>query len=70
VLTMARALDRVRPATLVAEVTERPYRTIQTWARTGRIPHERRNGHLLVDIVAAAELSSQTPRRNRTHAAA
>jgi hypothetical protein len=66
---MARTLDRMRPATLVAEVTERPYRTIQTWARQDRVPHEHRNGNLYVDLVAAAELSEQTGRRNRTRAA-
>lgn len=67
---MARMLDRMRPAKIVALVTERPYRTIQTWARSGRVPHEHRGGHLFADLVAAAELSEQTPRRNRSRAAA
>lgn len=62
-------LDRMRPAALVALVTERPYRTIQTWARQDRVPYEHRNGHLYVDLVEAARLSEQTPRRNRTAAA-
>lgn len=65
---MGRTLDRMRPAPLVALVTERPYRTIQTWARQDRVPSERRDGHLYVDLVAAAELSEQTGRRNRTAA--
>ena len=67
---MARPLDRMRPASLVALVTERPYRTIQTWARQDRVPHEHRDGHLFVDLVAAAALSEQTGRRNRARAAA
>lgn len=67
---MARPLDRMRPATLVADVTERPYRTIQTWARQHRISHEHRDGNLFVDLVEAAKLSEQTPRRNRSTTAA
>lgn len=66
---MGRPLDRMRPASIVALVTERPYRTIQTWARNDRVPHEHRAGHLYVDLVAAAALSEQTPRRNRSQAA-
>lgn len=66
---MARALDRMRPAKIVALVTERPYRTIQTWARQERVPSEHRAGHLYVDLVEAAKLSEQTPRRNRANAA-
>jgi hypothetical protein len=67
---VGRQLDRMRPARLVALVTERPYRTIQTWARNERVPSEHRDGHLYVDLVAAAALSEQTPRRNRSTAAA
>jgi hypothetical protein len=59
----------MRPASLVALVTERPYRTIQTWARQGRVQHEHRDGHLYVDLVAAHALSEQTGRRNRARAA-
>lgn len=66
---MSKPLDRMRLATVVAEVTERPYRTIQTWARQERIPAEHRDGHLFVDLVAAHALSEQTGRRNRTRAA-
>jgi hypothetical protein len=63
-------LSRMRPVTDVALVIDRPHWTVRTWARRGRIPHEHRNGHLYVDLVAASELSEQTPRRNRSHAAA
>jgi hypothetical protein len=62
-------LTRMRPVTDVALAIDRPHWTIRTWARRGRVPSEHRNGHLLVDIVAAFELSEQTGRRNRTRAA-
>lgn len=64
------ALDRMRSVAVVALVTDRPRRTIRNWAQDGHIPSVHRNGHLLVDLVAAAERSEQTGRRNRTHAAA
>ena len=64
------ALNRMRPVADVALVVDRPHWTIRTWARRGRVPHERRNGALFVDLVAAAHLSEQTPRRNRAQAAA
>lgn len=63
------ALTRMRPIPEAALVTGRSYRTIQAWARQDRIPHEHRNGRVLVDLVAAAALSEQTGRRNRTRAA-
>ena len=63
-------LTRMRPVTDVALVIDRPHWTIRTWVRRGRVPHEHRDGHLFVDLVAAAHLSEQTPRRNRSQAAA
>lgn len=60
------ALTRMRPIADVALATERPYRTIQTWARQRRIPVQRDGDRVLVDIVQAAKLSEQTGRRNRS----
>lgn len=60
----------MRPVADVALATERPHRTIRTWARTGRIPAEHDGNRLLVDIVEAAKLSEQTARRNRSQPAA
>jgi hypothetical protein len=62
-------LSRMRPVSEVAFVTNRPPRTIRNWARDGHIPSTHRNGHLLVDLVAAAHRSEQTGRRNRARAA-
>jgi hypothetical protein len=56
----------MRPIADVALATERPYRTIQTWARQQRIPVQRDGDRVLVDIVQAAKLSEQTGRRNRS----
>lgn len=64
------ALTRMRTIADTALAINRPYRTVQTWARTGRIPVRRDGDHVLVDLVAAAALSEQTPRRNRTRTAA
>ena len=61
------ALTRMRAVADVALATDRPHRTIRTWARTGRIPHQRDGDRLLVDIIEAARLSAQTARRNRSH---
>lgn len=58
-------LTRMRPVADVAYATGRPHRTIRTWARQRRIPAEHHGDRLLVDIVEAAKLSEQTPRRNR-----
>lgn len=58
-------LTRMRTISDAATVTGRSYRTIQTWARTGRIPTARNGDRLLVDIVAAAKLSERTGRRHR-----
>lgn len=62
-------LDRMRPVAEVALVTNRPRRTIRNWAQDRLIPSVHRNGRLLVDLVAAAERSEQTGRRNRARAA-
>jgi hypothetical protein len=62
------ALTRMRPVSDVAFAIDRPHWTIRRWARLGQIPSERRDGHVYVDLVAAAELSEQTPRRNRAAA--
>jgi len=62
--------DRFRPVADVAFVTNRPHRTIRTWARTGRVPSVRRRGQVLVDLVAAARLSEQAGRRGRPTQAA
>lgn len=62
---MAQTLTRMRPVADVVLITDRPHRTIRTWARLGRVPSEHRNGHLYVDLVAAAALSEQTGRRSR-----
>lgn len=59
-------LTRWRTIADTAAATGRPHRTIRTWARQHRIPTERRDGHLYVDIVEAARLSEQASRRNRT----
>jgi hypothetical protein len=61
---------RYRPIPDVALVTNRPHRTIRTWAARGRIAktYDGR-GRLLVDLVAAARLSEQAGRRNRARAA-
>lgn len=67
---MGTPLTRMRPVADVALATERPYRTIQTWARAGRVRAERHGDRLLVDIVEAAKLSEQTARRNRARDAA
>lgn len=49
-----------------ALATGRPYRTVQTWARAGRITTTRDDhGRLLVDVVEADHLSQQTGRRRR-----
>ena len=63
---------RFRPMKDAALVTGRPFRTIQTWAREGRIDRitHPRTGAVLVDLVAAKKLSDATPRRNRAKAAA
>lgn len=66
---MARLLTRMRPVADVALATSRPRRTIRNWAQDGHIPSEHRNGRLYVDIVAAANRSEQTGRRNRSQAA-
>lgn len=62
-------LTRMRPVADVALAIDRPHWTIRTWARRGRVPSERRDGHLFVDLVAAHALSEQTGRRNRVTAA-
>lgn len=62
---MPAPLTRYRTVKTVALVTGRPHRTIRTWAREGRIPSVKRDGALLVDLVAAAHLSEQAGRRNR-----
>lgn len=56
---------RFRPIADVALVTQRPKRTIQTWARRQRIDSMRhpRTGVVLVDLVAADKLSKQAPRK-------
>ncbi|MFC9973558.1 hypothetical protein ACFVH6_21955 [Spirillospora sp. NPDC127200] len=56
----------------VAHTTQRSLRTIQTWARQGRIDRitHPRTGTVLVDLLAAQQLSDATPRRNRSRAAA
>lgn len=61
---------RMRPVADVVTVTQRPHRTIRTWAATNRIDsmHHPRTGALLVDLVAAARLSEQAGRRNRAAA--
>lgn len=64
------SLSRMRPVADVALAVDRPHWTVRTWARRNRIPSEHRNGHLYVDLVAAAALSEQTGRRNRPHGAA
>lgn len=56
---------RFRPVADVAYVTGRPHRTIRTWAAQGRIPKTYDGDRLLVDLVAAHELSEQAGRRNR-----
>ncbi|MGI5171890.1 hypothetical protein ACQEU3_46865 [Spirillospora sp. CA-253888] len=62
---------RFRPMADVAHTTQRSLRTIQTWARKGRIDKLKlANGTVLVDLVAADALSKQTPRRNRAKTAA
>lgn len=65
---MALVPARFRPINDVAYATGRPMRTIRTWAREGRIERMRhpRTGAVLVDMVAAAELSERAGRRNRT----
>jgi hypothetical protein len=61
---------RFRPVADVALVTGRPKRTIRTWAANERVPSIKHRGQVLVDLVAAAALSEQTGRRNRTPNAA
>lgn len=58
---------RFRPVAAVAFITGRPARTIRNWARDGRIERmtHPRTGEVLVDVVAAHELSQQAGRRNR-----
>lgn len=62
------SLSRMRPVADVALVTNRPCRTIRNWAQDGLIPSERRDGRLLVDLVAAAHRSEQAGRRQRRKA--
>lgn len=63
-------LTRMRTIAETALATGRPYRTVQTWARAGRITTSRdRAGRLLVDLVEAAHLSEQTSRRRRAQVA-
>ncbi|GAA4626657.1 hypothetical protein GCM10023196_035770 [Actinoallomurus vinaceus] len=62
---MPRQLTRMRTINDAALVTGRSYRTIQTWARTGRLTTAKDGDRLLVDIVQAAKLSEQAGRRNR-----
>lgn len=59
---------RFRPIADAALVTGRPARTIRNWARDGRIDRmlHPRTGAVLVDLVAAEELSRQAGRRNRS----
>lgn len=59
---------RFRPISDAALVTGRSYRTIQTWARQKRIARMEhpRTGAVLVDLVAAARLSEEKGRRNRS----
>lgn len=61
---------RFRPIADVAYVTDRPPRTIRNWARDGRIDTMKhpRTGTVLVDLVAAQDLSEQSGRRNRARA--
>lgn len=60
-------LTRMRTITDTALATGRPYRTIQTWARSGRITTTRSHGgQLLVDVVEAGHLSQQAGRRCRS----
>jgi hypothetical protein len=61
---------RFRPIADVAYATNRPKRTIRNWAANGRIPRMEhpRTGTVLVDLVAAENLSQQTGRRNRAAA--
>lgn len=63
---------RFRPISDAAFATGRSYRTIQTWARQGRIASMKhpRTGAVLVDIIQADELSQQAGRRNRAKTAA
>lgn len=59
---------RLRTLDEAALVTGRPYRTLQTWAREGRLTAVRDRGRLLVDLVEAAHLSEQAGRRRRAAA--
>ncbi|MGI5423076.1 hypothetical protein [Actinomadura luteofluorescens] len=63
---------RFRPIADVVLVTGRPARTIRNWARDGRIDRmtHPRTGAVLVDLVAALELSQRAGRRNRSTTAA
>lgn len=63
---------RFRPVADVAYVTGRSHRTIRNWAAHGQIARMKhpRTGVVLVDLVAADELSRQASRRNRAGAAA
>lgn len=67
VVTLPRPPSRFRPVDEVALVTNRPPRTIRTWARLERITtHRDAAGRLLVDLVEAAQLSALAGRRART----
>lgn len=59
---------RFRPIADAAIATGRPARTIRNWARDGRIDRmtHPRTGAVLVDLVAAQELSQRAGRRNRS----
>jgi hypothetical protein len=57
---------RFRPIADAALVTGRPARTIRNWAADGRIERVTHRGQVLVDLVAAVELSDQAARRNRS----
>lgn len=58
---------KFRPVADAAVATGRPARTIRNWARDGRIERmvHPRTGAVLVDLVAAYELSQRAGRRNR-----
>lgn len=61
---------RFRPVPDAALVTGRSHRTIRTWAARGRIPSLKVGDRMLVDLVAAVDLSKQASRRNPASTAA
>jgi hypothetical protein len=65
---LAKVPARFRPVADVAFVTGRPHRTIRTWVARGDVASMKHRGTLLVDLVAADELSKQAGRRNRAAA--